>query len=35
MSYAKLQWTYKAQKADGSLEAGLDFGYDLKLNKLV
>ena len=30
MSYAKLEWTYKAQKPDGSLEAGLDFKYDLK-----
>lgn len=33
MSYSKLEWTYKPQKADGSLDAGLDFKYDLKLNK--
>jgi type VI protein secretion system component Hcp len=33
MSYSKLEWTYKAQKTDGSLEAGLDFKYDLKVNK--
>jgi len=33
MSYSKLEWTYKAQKADGSLEAGLDFKYDLKQSK--
>ena len=33
MSYAKLEWTYKAQKQDGSLDAGLDFKYDLKQNK--
>jgi type VI secretion system secreted protein Hcp len=30
MSYAKLEWNYKPQKADGSLDAGLDFKYDLK-----
>ena len=33
MSYSKLEWTYKAQKPDGSLDAGLDFKYDLKQNK--
>jgi type VI secretion system secreted protein Hcp len=32
MSYAKLEWSYKPQKADGSLDAALDFKYDLKTN---
>jgi type VI secretion system secreted protein Hcp len=32
MSYGKLEWSYKPQKADGSLDAALDFKYDLKTN---
>jgi len=35
MNYSKLEWTYKAQKPDGSLEGGLDFKYDLKINKAL
>jgi type VI secretion system secreted protein Hcp len=35
MSYSKLEWTYKAQKPDGSLEGGMDFKYDLKINKAL
>jgi type VI secretion system secreted protein Hcp len=31
---AKVDLEYKAQKADGSLEAGLHFKYDIKANKV-
>ena len=31
---AKVDLEYKAQKADGSLDAGLHFKYDLKANKV-
>ena len=31
--FAKVDLEYKAQKADGSLEAGIHFKYDLKANK--
>ena len=33
MSFAKVDLEYKPQKADGSLEAGIHFKYDLKANK--
>lgn len=33
MSFAKVDLEYKPQKADGSLEAGIHFTYDLKTNK--
>jgi type VI secretion system secreted protein Hcp len=32
--FAKVALEYKAQKADGSLEAGIHFTYDLKANKI-
>ena len=33
LSFAKVDLEYKPQKADGSLEAGVHFTYDLKTNK--
>lgn len=33
MSYSKVVLEYKPQKADGSLDAGIFFKYDVKLNK--
>ena len=33
MQFAKVDLEYKAQKADGTLEAGLHFKYDIKANK--
>jgi type VI secretion system secreted protein Hcp len=30
---AKVEMEYKPQKADGSLDAGIKFGYDIKANK--
>jgi len=33
MSFAKVDLEYKAQKSDGSLEAGIHFKFDLKANK--
>ena len=33
MSFAKVDFEYKPQKADGSLEAGIHFKYDLKGHK--
>ena len=35
MAFAKIEFTYKAQKADGSLDAGITTGWDLKANKKV
>ena len=32
-AFAKLEVAYKAEKADGSLGAAIEFGYDLKTNK--
>ena len=32
-TFAKLEVAYKAEKADGSLGAAIEFGYDLKTNK--
>lgn len=33
MAYAKVAIDYKPQKADGSLDAAVHFGFDLKTNK--
>jgi len=33
LQFAKVDLEYKAQKADGSLDAGLHFKYDIKANK--
>jgi type VI secretion system secreted protein Hcp len=33
LNFAKIDLEYRPQKADGSLEAGLHFKYDLKANK--
>ena len=33
MAFAKVDLQYKPQKADGSLEAGIHFKYDIKGNK--
>ena len=35
MAFAKIEFTYKPQKADGSLDAGITTGWDLKANKKV
>jgi type VI secretion system secreted protein Hcp len=34
-NYAKIEYEYKPQKKDGTLDAGVKVGYDLKLNKKV
>ena len=34
LAFAKVDVEYKPQKADGSLDAGLHFKYDLKANKV-
>jgi type VI secretion system secreted protein Hcp len=33
LAFAKIDLEYKPQKADGSLDAGVHFKYDLKANK--
>ena len=33
LAFAKVDFEYKPQKADGSLDAGVHFKYDLKANK--
>jgi len=33
LSFAKVDFEYKAQKQDGTLEAGLHFNWDLRLNR--
>jgi type VI secretion system secreted protein Hcp len=33
LAFAKIDFQYKPQKADGSLDAGIHFKYDLKANK--
>ena len=33
MQFAKVDLEYKAQKADGTLDAGIHFKYDIKTNK--
>jgi type VI secretion system secreted protein Hcp len=35
MNFAKIEWSYKPQKADGTLDAAVKAGYDLKSNKVV
>ena len=32
-AFAKMDFEYKPQKPDGSLDAGIHFKYDLKTNK--
>jgi type VI secretion system secreted protein Hcp len=34
-NFSKIEYEYKPQKADGSLDAPIKTGYDLKLNKKV
>jgi type VI secretion system secreted protein Hcp len=33
IAFAKVDLEYKPQKADGTLDAGIHFKYDLKANK--
>jgi len=33
VQFAKVEVEYKPQKADGSLDAGIHFKYDIKANK--
>ena len=33
MAFAKVDLEYKPQKADGSLDAGIHFKFDIKANK--
>lgn len=33
LAFAKVDLQYKPQKADGSLDAGIDFKFDIKSNK--
>ena len=35
MNYAKIEFTYKPQKADGTLAGDVRAGWDLKLNKKI
>lgn len=35
LNYSKIEVEYKPQKADGSLDAGIKWGWDQKLNKKV
>jgi type VI secretion system secreted protein Hcp len=35
MAFAKVEFTYKPQNEDGSLDAGITTGWDLKANKKV
>ena len=34
LAFAKVDLEYKPQKADGSLDAGIHFKYDIKANKV-
>jgi type VI secretion system secreted protein Hcp len=34
VKFAKIDLEYKPQKADGSLDAGIHFIYDIKTNKV-
>ena len=34
LAFAKVDFEYKPQKADGSLDAGIHFKYDIKSNKV-
>jgi type VI secretion system secreted protein Hcp len=33
MQFSKVELEYKPQKADGTLDAGVSFKYDIKANK--
>jgi len=35
LNFSKIEYEYKAQKADGTLEGSIKAGYDLKANKKV
>jgi type VI secretion system secreted protein Hcp len=35
MAFAKVDFEYKPQKADGTLDAGIHFKYDIKANKVL
>lgn len=35
LNYAKIEWEYKEQKADGTLGGSVKAGYDLKANKVA
>ena len=35
LNYSKIEWEYKMQKPDGTLDAPVKAGYDLKLNKKI
>jgi type VI secretion system secreted protein Hcp len=35
LNFAKIEWEYKPQKPDGTLDAPVKAGYDLKANKAV
>lgn len=35
LNYAKIEFEYKPQKADGTLDAGIKWGYNIKENKKV
>jgi type VI secretion system secreted protein Hcp len=35
LNYAKIEFDYKPQKPDGTLDAAVHFGYDIKANKKV
>jgi type VI secretion system secreted protein Hcp len=35
LNFAKVEFEYKEQKADGTLAGAIKTGYDLKLNKAV
>ena len=34
LAFAKVDFEYKPQKADGSLDAGIHFKFDIKTNKV-
>ena len=34
LAFAKVDFEYRPQKPDGSLDAGIHFKYDLKTNKV-
>jgi type VI secretion system secreted protein Hcp len=34
LEFAKADWEFKPQKADGSLDAGIHFKFDIKANKV-
>ena len=34
LEFAKVDWEFKPQKTDGSLDAGIHFKFDIKANKV-